>query len=72
MSTLAEIESAVDKLPAAEQKALFQFIAERIHRSVALAHDPVADIIGAFSSGEPNDTGRHAEDILYGHAGQPL
>ena len=28
--------------------------------------DPVPDIVGAFA-GEPGPTGRHAEDILYGH-----
>ncbi len=67
MSTLAEIEAAVDQLPAVEQKALLQFIAERVQRSEALADDPVNAIIGAFSGGEPNDTGRRAEDILYGH-----
>ena len=67
MSTLAEIEAAVDKLPAAEQKALLEFIAERVHRSEALAYDPVTEVIGAYSSGKPNDTGRRAEEILYGH-----
>ena len=67
MSTLAEIEAAADKLPAADQKALLQFIAERVHRSEALLDDPVAAIIGAFPSGKPNDTGRQAEEILYGH-----
>ena len=67
MSTLAEIEAAVGQLPTAEQKALLRFIAERVHRSEALAEDPVAAIIGAFPSAEPNDTGRRAEEILYGH-----
>ena len=67
MSTLTEIEAAVDQLPVAEQKALLQFIAERVHRSEALADDPVTAIIGAFPSGEPNDTARRDEDILYGH-----
>ena len=67
MSTLTEIEAAVDQLPVEEQKALLQFIAERVHRSETLADDPVAAIIGAFPSGEPNDTGRRAEDILYSY-----
>ena len=67
MSTLAEIEAAVDQLPVAEQKTLLQFIAERVGRSEALTDDPVADIIGAFPGGEPNDTARRDEDILYGH-----
>ena len=66
MSTLAEIEEAVDQLPSAQQEALFAFLAERLGRH-RLAADPVAGIIGAFSSGEPNDTGRRAEEILYGH-----
>lgn len=65
MSTLAEIEAAADQLPAAEQKALLQFIAERVHRSGALADDPVTAVIGAYHSGT-NNTGRDAEDILYG------
>ena len=65
MSTLTEIEAAVEQLPAAEQKVLLQFIAERVHRSEALADDPVTAIIGAFPSGEPNDTARRDEDILY-------
>jgi hypothetical protein len=65
MSTLAEIEAAVDKLPAAEQKALLEFIAERLHRSEALAEDPVTALIGAYHSGT-HSTGADAEDILYG------
>ena len=69
MSTLAEIEEAVDKLPSAQQEALFAFLAERLGRQDS-AFDPVADIIGAFPGGEPNDTGRRAEEILYGH-GEP-
>lgn len=67
MSTLAEIEAAVDELPTAEQKALLQFIAERVHRFEALTDDPRAAIAGAFPSGKPNDTARRAEEILYGH-----
>ena len=67
MSTLAEIEAAVDQLPVVEQRALFQFIAERINRSEDLVDDPVTAIIGAFPSEGPNDTARHDEDILYGH-----
>ena len=66
MSTLAEIEAAVDQLPAADQKALLQFIAERVGRSEALEYDPVAAVIGAYHSGT-NNTARDDEDILYGH-----
>ena len=67
MSTLAEIEAAVAQLPTAEQKALLEFIVERVHRSEALraADDPVAEWIGAFHSGT-NSIGEEAEDILYG------
>jgi hypothetical protein len=57
-------------LPAAEQKALLQFIAERVHRSEALADDPVIAVIGAYHSGH-HTTGEDAEDILYGHDGNP-
>ena len=67
MSTLAEIEAAIEPLPMDEQKTLLQFIAERVRDREAILNDPVQAIIGAFPSGEPNDTGRRAEDILYGH-----
>ena len=65
MSTLAEIEAAVEKLSAVEQKALLRLIAERIHSFDASIDDPVTAVIGAFA-GEPSDTGRQAEEILYG------
>ena len=66
MSTLIEIKVAVDQLPVAEQMALLQFITERVGRSEVLEYDPMTEVIGAFPSGKPNDTGRRAEDILYG------
>ena len=68
MSTLAEIEAAVDQLAVAEQKALLQFVAERVGRSETLANDPVAAVIGAYRSGTSN-TAKDAEDILYGRDG---
>jgi hypothetical protein len=64
MSTLAEIEDAATKLPFTQQEELFAFLAERLGRDDC-ATDPVAAIIGAFA-GRPGDTGRQAEDILYG------
>jgi hypothetical protein len=64
MSTLAEIEAAVEKLPPTQQKALFDFLAERLGRHAPAADDPVTDVIGAFA-GQPGSTGRHAEEILY-------
>lgn len=67
MSTLAEIEAAVDKLPTAEQKSLLRFIAERVHRSESPAVDPVAALIGTYHSGTAS-TGEDAEDILYGNS----
>ena len=69
MSTLAEIEAAVEKLPAAEQKALLRFIAGRVHRLEASADDPVAALIGVYRSGT-RSTGEDAENILYRHDGK--
>ena len=66
MSTLAEIEAAVAQLPLPQQEVLFAFLAERLGRRDSSVDDPVNDVIGAFA-GEPGATGRHAEDILYGH-----
>ncbi len=67
MSTLAEIEAAVAQLPLPQQETLFTSLAVRLGRSEPAAHDPVTDIIGAFA-GEPGDTGRRAEEILYGRS----
>lgn len=66
MGTLAEIRAAADQLPVAEQRILFQFIAERINRSEHLADDSVAAVIGAYRNGHQT-TGEDAEDIFYGH-----
>ena len=65
MSTLAEIEAAIENLPVDEQRTLLQFVAERVHRSDAVTDDPVQAIIGAYRSGYTT-TGEDAEDILYG------
>ena len=68
MSTLAEIEAAVERLPRSEQEELLAFVAERIRRGApreGSAPDPFADVVGAFS-GERAATGRNAEKILYG------
>ena len=48
MSTLAEIEAAIENLPVDEQRTLLQFVAERVHRSDAVTDDPVQAIIGAY------------------------
>lgn len=65
MSTLAEIEAAVETLPTSLQEELFSFLAGKLGRFGAPAVDPVNDVIGAFA-GEPGSAGREAEDILYG------
>jgi hypothetical protein len=65
MSTLAEIEAAVAELPLPQQETLFDLLAARLGRHNPSAHDPVSEVIGAFA-GEPGDTGRRAEEILYG------
>ena len=68
MSTLAEIERAVEALPAPQQEELLSFIVQRLRkpgRSAAQVEDPVQSIIGAFA-GEHDATGRKSEEILYG------
>lgn len=66
MSTLQEIEAAVDRLPRALQEDLFAFIAERIGRPLSVGtQDPFDAMIGAFA-GPAEATGRNTEQILYG------
>lgn len=68
MSTLAEIEEAIERLPAPEKEELFVFLAQRIKRHVSASSaegDPFAAMIGAFA-GPCEATGRNAEAILYG------
>jgi hypothetical protein len=68
MSTLAEIEAAIEKLPAIEREKLFAFLAGRIEKPASVEStddDPFAAIIGAYA-GNREATGRKAEDILYG------
>jgi hypothetical protein len=66
VSTLQEIEAAVENLPRPEQEALLNFLAERVHGPVSAgSKDPFDAVIGAFAG--PNAaTGREAEEILYG------
>ena len=68
--SLAEIEAAIERLPAPQQEELFVFLAQRVNRekkasSSSVESDPMAEIIGAFA-GATEATGRRAEDILYG------
>jgi hypothetical protein len=68
MSTLAEIEQAVETLPPSEQEELFHFLARRVGREVPAASgssDPFDAVIGAFA-GPQEATGRRTEEILYG------
>jgi hypothetical protein len=68
MSTLAEIEAAVQSLPRSQQEELLASLAERMGRSVAgpaTSPDAFAEMIGAFA-GPRDATGRKAEEILYG------
>ena len=69
MSTLAEIEEAIEHLPAPEQEELFVFLAQKVKkpRTAESVEDPFAAVIGAFA-GVQEATGRKAEDILYGPA----
>jgi hypothetical protein len=70
MSTLAEIEAAVENLPRPQQERLFVFLAQRMGRSSApaLPDDAFTNVIGAFA-GPHEATGRRAEEILYGKDG---
>ena len=68
MSTLAEIEQAVETLPPSEQEALLEFLTYRVGRKSSAepaTDDPFDAMIGAFA-GPREATGRRAEDILYG------
>ena len=53
MSTLAEIESAVEALPPREQRKLYEFLARRLEPSPSppTAHDLMRDGCGIVSSG---------------------
>ena len=67
MSTLSEIEAAVETLPLPQQERLMAFLAERIGRQLETAsqsNDPFENVIGAFA-GPLAATGRKAEDLLY-------
>jgi hypothetical protein len=70
MSTLAEIEAALQKLPRAQMEQLRALLEERLRQPVTKAdlEDPVEKFIGAFA-GPKDATGRKAEDILYGTTG---
>jgi hypothetical protein len=66
VSTLKEIEAAVEKLPRPEQEALLTFLADRVRRPLSVGPDDSFDaVIGAFA-GPVDATGRKAEEILYG------
>jgi hypothetical protein len=66
VSTLQEIEAAVENLPRPEQEALLTFLAERVRRPLSAGSEDAFDaVIGAFA-GPLEATGRKAEDILYG------
>jgi hypothetical protein len=68
MSTLSEIEAAIEDLPAAQQEELLAYLMRRIKKpanSAAANDDPFAKMIGAFA-GPHEATGRHSEELLYG------
>ena len=68
MSTLAEIEAAIEHLPSREQEELLGLLSRRVqgrHAPAPATEDPFAEVIGAFE-GPREATGRNAEDILYG------
>ncbi len=67
MSTLAEIEAAIEKLPPPEQEKLFAHLSERLPSLFVLQHDPVKHIAGMLED-EPGYIGRNAEEILYGRS----
>ncbi len=62
MSTLAEIESAVDALPLPEQKALFQHLAERLNsRPKAKRRLPLVRATGRLITQEEIDDALDAD-----------
>ena len=67
MSTLAEIENAIEHLPSQELEELYAFLSRRMKkpRESAAVEDPFAEVVGAFK-GPREATGRNAEKILYG------
>ena len=67
MSTLTEIEAAVEALPRPQQEELLAFLVEQmgLPKSQKASEDPFAAVIGAFA-GPQESTGRNAEKILYG------
>ena len=68
MSTLAEIEAAVEALPHCDQERLLSRLAARIQpaaRDLRLEDDPVIALIGAFD-GPKDSSSRRADEILYG------
>ncbi len=68
MSTLSEIEAAIELLPAAQQEELLAFLTHRTKKPDSAAPadvDPFAALIGAFA-GAHEATGRNAEELLYG------
>jgi hypothetical protein len=68
MSTLAEIEAAVETLPGRSSRKLLASLAEKIgsSRSARVKYeDAFVRMIGAFA-GPSEATGRKAEEILYG------
>jgi hypothetical protein len=70
MSTLTEIEAAIEHLPEVQQVELLAFLTQRLKKSVSPAttsptDDPFGAMIGAFA-GVREATGRKAEELLYG------
>jgi len=66
MSTLQEIEAAVENLARDQQEELLAFLAKRVGRSLPFEpQDPFDEVIGAYV-GPAEATGRNAEEILYG------
>ncbi len=68
MSTLSEIEAAIEHLPVVQQAELLTFLTRRMARPNGTApenEDPFAAMIGQFA-GAREATGRKAEELLYG------
>jgi hypothetical protein len=63
MSTLLEIEEAIEKLPAPQLEELLRYLSGKVGRGTAA--DPFEAVVGAFT-GPQEATGRNAEEILYG------
>ncbi len=66
MSTLAEIEAAVEMLPTSDQKELFGYLVQKLRHPDGRPWDPFDDIIGSIAGTPGETTSQNDEALLYG------